>query len=188
MKYRSIITLAGKPGSGKSSTGNLLAEELGYERFSSGDFMRSIAKDRGITLAELGKIAEKDETIDHEVDAMNRQAGKKENIVIDSRLAFHWIPDSFKVYLDVDSQIAAERILKDMTGARKESGEDYQTPEELAESMDQRRESANKRYEMYYRVNPGKPEHYDLVIDTATLPLEGVVAKILEEYRKIEKA
>src|SRR3989338_5419204 len=104
-----LITLTGLPGAGKSSTADVVAEMLGYRRFSSGDFMRAIAKKHDVSLDEINRMAERDTTYDYEVDEMVRETGKKNDIVIDSRLAFHWIPDSFKVFLKVDPHAAAER-------------------------------------------------------------------------------
>ena len=104
---KSIITLTGFPGSGKSSTADAVAEELHYTRFSSGDFMRAMAIKRGVTLDELQQIAKSDPTIDQEIDQAVRDKGDEENLVIDSRTAFHWIPESFKVFLKIDPHIAA---------------------------------------------------------------------------------
>ena len=42
MNKKEIITINGSLGSGKSSTADLVAKELGFMRFSSGDFMRKI--------------------------------------------------------------------------------------------------------------------------------------------------
>ena len=68
MDKKSIITLAGKPGSGKSTTSKKLAEWLGYERFSSGDLFRTIAKERGIDILTINQTAETEKAIDLEVD------------------------------------------------------------------------------------------------------------------------
>src|SRR3989344_3109570 len=97
-----VITLTGLPGAGKSSTADRVAELLGYRRFSSGDFMRAIAKRHDMSLDDMVKEAQGDQTYDQEVDEMVRQTGAKDDIVIDSRLAFHWIPSSFKVFLRLD--------------------------------------------------------------------------------------
>ena len=39
-----IITLSGRPGSGKSSTADKVAELLGYTRFSSGNMVREVCQ------------------------------------------------------------------------------------------------------------------------------------------------
>src|SRR3989344_7634663 len=98
-----IVTIAGSLGSGKSSTAKGVAKVLGFEHFSSGDLYRKMAVDRGISIEEINFLAEKQTEIDHEVDNLLVKLGQeKENLVIDSHTAFHWIPDSFKVFLDLD--------------------------------------------------------------------------------------
>src|SRR3989344_3500845 len=111
---KEIITITGTLGSGKSSTADMVAQKLGYQRFSSGDFMRKIAVDMGISLNELSLKAQEDESIDIKIDEEVKQAGAQNKIVIDSRLAFHWIPESFKVYLDLPPEIAKERIYQNI--------------------------------------------------------------------------
>lgn len=188
MPHPSIITLGGKPGSGKSSTGNELARVLGWQRFSSGDFMRDIARARGMTITQLGKAAESDPSIDESIDQAVREAGQMEHVVIDSRLAFHWIPEALKVYLDLNPHAAARRILADMTEARKNSEEILDSVEELAENIEQRRASENKRYYELYGINPGELSQYDLVIDTGQNSLEAVVEMILKEHERSVKS
>ena len=75
--------------------------------------MRSIADEKGVSLVELSLLAETDRSIDEELDNKNKEVGKKENVIIDSRLGFYFIPQSFKVFLKLDPKISAERILKD---------------------------------------------------------------------------
>ena len=88
-----IITISGIAGSGKSTVAKLLAKKLNYKHYSIGDFMRQIAKERKLTLLELSKQAEKDNSIDKELDKKQIELGKtKDNFVIDSRLGFHFCP------------------------------------------------------------------------------------------------
>ena len=89
------ITLGGTAGSGKSTAAKLLAKKLGYKHYSMGDFQREIAEEKGISLLELGKLEEKVKSLDEEVDQRQIELGRKEdNFVIDSRLGFHFIPNS----------------------------------------------------------------------------------------------
>ena len=97
MEKKHIISLSGKPGSGKSSTADKVAELLGYTRYLSGDFVREIVKQKKMTLDEFNKMAEQDHSIDHESDEKLRELREQRDIVIDSRLGFYWIPESFKV-------------------------------------------------------------------------------------------
>jgi len=52
MKRKHIITISGRPGSGKSTTADKVAELLGYTRHSSGDMVRQILFQNKMTLIE----------------------------------------------------------------------------------------------------------------------------------------
>ncbi len=185
---KEIITINGGPGSGKSSTADNVARHLGFKRFSSGDFMRKIALDMGISLNELSTKAENDKTIDVSIDNEVKKAGEVEKLVIDSRLAFHWIPDSFKVYLDLPPEIAKERILSNLrVNALRQQSEGSSTSEEIYKKINKRLESEKKRYMELYGVDHTNKNNFDLVIDTNKNNLYQVVDIIVEEYKKWRK-
>lgn len=182
-----IITIAGVPGSGKSSTADSVAKALNYQRFSSGDFMRNIALDMGISLNELSKVAESDSgEIDKKIDDQVRKAGEGENLVIDSRLAFHWIPESFKVFLDLPLEISRERIFKNLQSNKlRIESEGLADIDEVYKKITDRLESEKKRYRELY----GIPDHtdkknFDLVVDTNKNNLEQVVEIVLTKYKE----
>lgn len=178
-----IITLGGMPGSGKSSTGKMLAKDLGYTRLSSGDFFREMAHRRGMTVEEINKAAETDILIDHETDAWIREQGLKENIVMDSRTAFHWIPTAFKVFLKLDPHVAAERTFAHIQEEGR-VGQHAESVEEVYEKTLARIESERKRYQLLYGIDYTNESHYDLVIDTGPNDLPAVVAMIHSAYEK----
>jgi|SRR6185369_15757574 len=188
MAKKEIITIAGANGGGKSSTAKKLAERLNFKHFSSGDFMRQIARENNITLEELAKIAEKEDWVDKRIDDYVRQTGLKEKAVIDSRLAFHFIPDSFKVYLDLDPKIAAERMMNDMKNnpARKlENDGEIESAERMAEKSAKRLASERKRYFDLYGIADHKDKkNFDLIVDTNKNNLEQVVDIVEREYKK----
>jgi len=182
---KQIIAITGTLGSGKSSTSDLVAKALGFKRFSSGDFMRKIGLEMSMSLNELGTKAENDTSIDKKIDKEVKKAGELENIVIDSRLAFHWIPNSFKVYLNLPPEIAKERILNNLkeNKLRKQS-EGSLTSEEIYEKIINRLESEKKRYQELYGIDHTDKNNFDLVIDTNKNNLEQVVDIIVSEYKK----
>jgi cytidylate kinase len=185
MNTKRIITVAGKPGSGKSTTAKILAKELGYDHFSSGDLFRSVAKEQGQDVLQANKGAEKDSSIDHLVDQKLRDIGKNEDKkVIDSRTAWHWMPRSFKVYLALDFESAAERILSNMDQERIEAEHIPSDPKDYAEVLSARLDSENGRYDTLYGINPGDEANYDLVVDTSTHSPQEVANIILEAYER----
>ncbi len=173
------ITIAGSAGSGKSTASKLLAKKLGYKHYSMGDFQREIAEEKGISLLELSKLEEKDKSLDEEVDQRQIELGRKEdNFVIDSRLGFHFIPNSVKIFLDADFEERAKRILADKI--RKEHNVNLKSTKE---HMKTRKASEKKRYKEYYDLDPYDNSNYDLVVDTTSITSEEVVEKILEFVR-----
>ena len=184
MDKKHIITIAGKPGSGKSTTSKGLATTLAFTHFSSGDFFRAIGKERGIDVFATNLVAEQEKDIDHLVDEKLRQLGAEEdNMVIDSRMAWHWMPYSLRVYLDLDLTVAAERIMAGMDAARSEVENIPDTPQEYAAQLEARLASESKRYMNLYNVNPYDQSNYDLVVDTATHSPEAVKEIILKTYQ-----
>jgi cytidylate kinase len=182
---KEIITIAGVPGSGKSSTADGVAKALGYTRFSSGDFMRKIALERGISINELSLHAETDDSIDISIDDQNRKAGQGEKLVIDSRLAFHWIPNSFKVFLDLPLEISKERILNNLKHNKlREQSEGVADIDGVYKKITERLESEKKRYKELYNIDHTDKNNFDLVVDTNKNNLEQVVEIILNEYKR----
>ena len=176
-----IITITGLPGSGKSSTADEVARTLNYRRFSSGDLWRQVAHEQHLSVEELNTRAETDKSIDSLVDDAVRRAREKDNIVIDSRLAFHWIPDSYKVFLHIDPHTAAERTFAHMKNVGRVS-QMAQSVEEVFEKTAARTESERARYADLYGVDYTKESQYDFVVDTTKHSLDEVAQMIVKAY------
>ncbi|HNW71503.1 MAG TPA: nucleoside monophosphate kinase [Candidatus Paceibacterota bacterium] len=182
---KQIITIAGAPGSGKSSTAKLVAQKLNFRHFSSGDFFRQIGLKLGISLNQVSKIAETDTRIDKMTDEEIRKLANENQIVIDSRLAFHWIPDSFKVFLDLPLEIAKDRIANDLKeNLLRKSSEESSTKEEIYKKITDRLESEKKRYKELYNIDHTDKNNFDLVIDTNKNNLFEVVQIIISKYNE----
>jgi predicted cytidylate kinase len=180
---KQIITVTGSSGSGVSSTVREVANRLRYRSFSSGDFFRKIANEHGISVEELNALAETYSSIDQEVDELVREFGEIDSkLVIDSRLGYHWIHDSFKVYLAIDQRVAAERAFAHAKeGGR--LGEKAESVEAIQEAMENRASSQRKRYQSSYGLDIMNTKPFDLVIDTGENDLETTVKTIIEKYR-----
>lgn len=177
-----IITISGKAGSGKSTVAKMIAKKLDLKHYSSGDFMRAIAKEHNITLLELASIAEKETWVDKEIDERQIKLGKTEDdFIIDGRLSWHFIPKSIKIYLDVKDEIAAQRIYGDKDNRKEEGLKDF---EDLVKKTKERVESEIKRYKQYYDINIHDKTHYDLTIDTSNINADEVAQKIIDFIEK----
>jgi len=165
---KNIICLGGLPGGGKSTVRDEIAAQLGMQMFSTGDYMRSIAKQRGMTFdefnAHIATHKDDDELIDLELKRIQTEV---DNIVVDSHLAFHFVPSGFKVFFQVSIEESARRIYKDREReTRKSVGDVMDNVEEAKKRIQARIENHNDRYMRHYGLSPYDSTQYDLVVDT----------------------
>lgn len=186
-----IITLSGLPGSGKSTVAIRLAETLGWPRYYMGQLWRDLARQRGITLPELQAEAERDSAIDKMIDEKVKSLGAAEgNCIIESRTAFHFIPQAFKIFLTVNPHEGARRILGDVqSGNARNEGANLKTIDDLIHSNEARMSSDRKRYQQYYQLDVFDPKQFDFVLDTTGKDKEEVFALVLAavKARQTEK-
>ncbi|MFA5133425.1 MAG: cytidylate kinase family protein [Patescibacteria group bacterium] len=176
------ITITGMPGSGKTSVGKELAKNLGLDFFSIGDFRGKMAMDRGITIEELNRIGETEDWTDKEADDYQKKYGEThENFIVEGRLAFYFIPDSIKIFLDVDLRKAAERVWRDPRPDEKKRA----SVEDEMQAIINRIESDKKRYLKYYGVDPHDKKQFDIVIDTTDISREETLEKLKEKIKTI---
>jgi cytidylate kinase len=149
--------------------------------------MRKIALEMGVSLNELGQLAEQDDgKIDGKIDAEVKKAGDNEKIIVDSRLAFHWIPESFKVYLDLPAEIAKERIWENLKKNKlRMDSEHAGSAQEVYQKITERLQSERKRYKELYGIeNHTDENNFDLVIDTDKNNLAEVAEIIVKHYKE----
>jgi len=165
----SRITIAGDIGSGKSTVAKKLADWLGVEPHSTGGIQRQLAQQRRLSVLELNKLAEDDPSIDREIDGYLMRLPTGE-LVVESRMAWHFVPDTLKLYLYISDGAAARRII----GAQR-IDEDYGTIANAAQPIMARRRSEIIRFKKYYDVDIDDLRNYDLVIDTTFATVDEVV-------------
>ncbi len=178
-----IITISGAPGSGKTSVAKILAQEFGMPFYSIGDLRGKMAMEKGLTIDQLNELGENDQTTDTSVDEYQKQLGlTQDNFIIEGRLSWHFIPHSYKVFLDCEPREAARRILE---------SKNYRVDETLPDSLDQAQEVIEKRiasdvrrYRDIYGLDYREPSHYDLFLDTSASPgPENTVGRIREALK-----
>jgi CMP/dCMP kinase len=180
---RQIITIAGSPGSGKSSTAKAVAAALGFRHYSSGDLFRQLAAERGESIEAMNISAEVQRDIDLKVDNLLREMYRsEEKLVIDSRMAWHWMPGSFKVFLLLDPGTAAARIFAQLQQDGRVS-EAAASVAEVRDSIDRRSASEHRRYAALYGVNATDPANFDVVFNTRMNDLATVTAMIGAAFR-----
>lgn len=172
------ITLTGNLGSGKSTLSKILEADYGYEIFSTGKVIRQIAEEQGVSVLEMNKLMEKDHKYDHMIDdttARISREQKEKKLLFDSRLAWNFVEESFKVFLSVSLSVAADRVLAD---ASRGAVETYASVEECKERLKERAATEDRRYKDIYGIDYFNYANYNLVLDSSNCAPE-VLAKIL---------
>ena len=166
------ITIFGNPGTGTSTVGKLLALKLGYEFKSSGNMFRAMAEENGMTLYELDVAAQSDPQYDIELDKRVAEYGKThDNFIFESRLAWHFIPDSVKISLVADEEEAVRRVAQ----------RDEISLEEAKKNNELRMATYLERYPKYYPelTYPPMDSEFDLIIDVTSILPEEIIEKIV---------
>jgi predicted cytidylate kinase len=183
LQKKPIVTITGETGSGVTTVTRGLAEALEYRRFSAGGLFRNVARQHNMTVEELNDYAGRNRAIDREIDTLIRQLGEGSEIVLDARLGYYWIHDSFRVYLTVDPDVAARRICDDINeGLRHEEGAG--TIDQVIVGLRTQAESTRRRYLHDYGIDIDNTRNFDLIINTDDRTPAEVVQLIKEAYRK----
>lgn len=194
-----IITVSGDPGSGKTSTIKVLNRIFEQEKkkvkvYSTGAIFRKLAEEKGMTVTEFNQFLEKQKCdTDAEIDNAIKRLGKKiikqkdKSVIyiIDSRLAWYNIPQSFKVRLTVADEIAGERIFSDKTRGEEDR---YNTLEDAINETRERKQSERERYLELYgdKADISDPSNFDINIDTSLVTPEEVAECIIKCREKMK--
>jgi cytidylate kinase len=179
------ITITGNLGSGKSTVCKILRDQHGFEIYSTGTVQRELAKEFNLTTLEMNQLMCSDPKYDNMIDdatARISRENRHKNIIFDSRLAWHFVEQSFKVFLSVSLDVAAERVMNDSRG----EVEKYTSLEEAKKLLAARAETEDKRYKELYSLDYFNFSNYNLVIDSTCTTPENIVSVILEEAKKFE--
>lgn len=172
------ITITGNLGSGKSSVCREL-EKSGFTIISAGDIFRQIAEEKGMTVLELNEAAKKDRSIDDMIDNRSTQLGKEmDHTVFDSRLAWRFVEDSFKVFLLVDTQEAARRVFEGVS----RNAESYRNIEEARAGLEERAMLEKERFHKLYGLDYYDVCNYDLVIESTYATPEQIAQEIQRNF------
>ena len=204
-----IITISGEPASGKSTVIKVLVEEyekLGYNVhvISTGDMFREVSIREyknfhpEIENPNLADVQNDEEfatvrgQIDQMIDSLMAERGRNINKeektndvwLIDSRLAWHNIPDSYAVRLTINEKIAGMRVFNDSSRGEEDQ---YSTLQEAIEKTIERKLGEISRYKERYDVDLANPDNYDLIVDTAysnTEELADIIINGEKSYRE----
>lgn len=168
-----FVTIAGLPASGKTRAGLELAERLGWEFETTGGIMRAMAQEDNMTPdAYYARGFTNDGvSIDKVLDNRQIELGKTHiEYVLDGRLAFNFIPNSYKLFFTVDPDVASKRVYNDsLTNSLRT---DYSSVSEAKSALASIVEREKERYGSLYGIDHTDSMHFNKIIDTTDIPLE----------------
>jgi len=142
---------------------------------------RKLAAEMWINIIEFNKMwddPEKSAEFDLKYEEYQQNLKLTDNIILDSRLWFYAQPKAFKILLDVDEEVAWERIFK----AERDTDK-HATKKHAINEVKDRNSSDEARYKKLYNVDLWNPNNYNLVIDTSERTPEEVLQIILDEFK-----
>lgn len=199
LKYKNVA-ISGLPGAGSTTLGRLLAEELKWEHFSGGDFMRQYAIEQGVFDPE--NKAHHDATVydddfDRKVDYGMREGMKEE----EGKIYDSWL--SGFLAQGIESTLKILMICsEDMVRVDRLANRDDITIAQAKRHIFEREQKNLKKWQRMYKdewkkwvVDEGtlpesaeiyfwRPELYDLVIDSFRLSKEEVLKVALNVLRE----
>ncbi|DAC27528.1 MAG TPA: hypothetical protein D7H99_04520 [Candidatus Poseidoniales archaeon] len=172
------VTISGYPGSGTTTLVSGLVNHFDWQSINGGQIFRNEASNRGLTLAEFGKLCVEDESVDKELDEILRNHISGDDVeIIESRLAGWWAyrlqADSVRIWVEVNEHERANRVISREGGSL----------EDVLEANAQRLAIDNQRYQNMYGLTPSDPLAYTHIIEASNISAEEVLAqaiKILE--------
>lgn len=182
MGKKHIISIAGDLASGKGTVSKIIAEKLEYGIYKNGEYFRKLAKEMNMDVTTFNIYVKDHPEIDRQIEnSATEYSNDHNNFIIDARLGWYAVPESYKVYLRVDTKIAAERAFNDQNRKNTES---FNTIEEQEKDLIKRFNLENERYFNLYGVHKEDMSNYDLVVDTTELTPDEVASKIIDNYNK----
>lgn len=169
------VTIGGPPGSGKTTVAKIVSTELRYTHIYTGDIFRNLAKERGMPLGDFSRLAEKDNSIDIEVDRRQKELGIKNNIILEGRMARFMIVPDLSVWITAPFEERVRRI----------SQRENLAYDVAFKDTEKREKSEIKRYQKTYNVDISNLASYDLVINSLRLSAEGVSRIIIVAVNNI---
>ena len=177
--FMKSISLTGDLGSGKSTVAKELSKITGLPYYSTGTIQRQYALEHGMNTLEMNYSCEKDCSLDTFIDTKLSEINvSPEDYIFDSRLAWHFVSKSFKVYVTIDPTIAAKRVLNDKSRVNDPSANEVS---EVVTNLIERKTVENRRFKTIYGVDCSDINNFHLIIDSSYANINSIVEVILNE-------
>lgn len=180
---RKIISISGNIAGGKSEISSILSDLLCMQVYAASQTFRAMARDLNMDLVQFNEYINNKPEIDNQIEKMTAEYIKdKQNIILDARLGWYVVPDSFKVYIKSDLNVAAKR-LKSLC-SRRGKEEQYENEQIAKEAIIKRESLERKRYKKQYNIDLDAENNYDLIVDSSEKGLFEVAKEIATSYTK----
>ncbi|HKK53955.1 MAG TPA: cytidylate kinase family protein [Patescibacteria group bacterium] len=185
------IILNGKTATGKTATSNTLKDLLNFQLIEIS--LRLLAKKNGCSIQQIMEQAKVDEEIDlcldkEAISIIDKTINENKKIIVVGRYPILW--DYFKnknflkVLLIVNTEIAAQRLLKHRTSFV----ESYKNKNEAKKSVIEIDKEDKERGLKLYKKDCFDYNHYDLIINTKLFSVNQVANIIFETFQTLEKS
>lgn len=165
------VAISGFHGTGKTTAAKALEEKFDLRRISAGEVFRRMAGERDMDLAEFSEYVEDNPRIDKRIDRRTVDEAKKEDVLIDARLA-GWMAENADIRVLLTAPLE-ERV-------RRIADRENRPFDEVMEETLAREESERGRYMELYDIDVDDHSVFDLVINTGKFNKEEMV-RVLEK-------
>jgi len=177
------ITLGGLGGTGTSTVGKALAKEFGWDFVSGGNMFREAAAENNMTMEEFDAYTKSnleyrvDEVID---DKLKKYGQENDSFILESKLGWWQVPDSFKILFTADLDERARRIMKGDTEGNRNAytPDDFETTKQ--KTVDRNEVHRLRIKEIYGIEDLFSEEHFDYVIDTTNISQQEVIDQLVK--------
>ncbi|MDR1656060.1 MAG: cytidylate kinase family protein [Deltaproteobacteria bacterium] len=176
-----LVTITGKLGSGKSTICSILSKKAGFEVYSTGVIHRNLAKQMGIDTLALNQLMSNDSSYDLCIDnEVKRIAAQRpdDRLIFDSRLAWHFVQKSLKIFTTVDPNVAAKRVFHDQRGHE----ETYTDLADAVTNLRLRAKLERDRFKGMYGVDYCDYQNFDLILDSTWLAPQLLADQIIDQW------
>ena len=160
-----IITIGGSIASGKTTLAKKISEKFNLRHISAGVVMREMAEEKGISLIEFSKYAEKHPEIDKEIDERQKRLSMQGDCVVDGRLSAYFIDSELKIWLTAPVEVRAKRAM---------GRDNFKNINEAVDKVSKREASEKKRYREFYNIDLDDMKIYDLILNTEKFDIPGM--------------
>ncbi len=178
MRDKLVIAIGGPPGSGKTTVAKLLSNKLNLRHISVGTLFRKIAEERGLSLIDLSILAQKDPSIDLELDSMAIREAQKGGVVIDGHAAPWLLKDiaHLRVIVTAGKEVRIRRLAE----------RDGKSIDVVKNETELREQIERERYLRIYGIDIYDFSSFDIVINSEKFSPEAIAEIVITALKALK--